>query len=158
MTASHTSGRPSFILLPLGGRRFALPAEKVAELAPPVRLHTFPHTSAMVTGVLVRRGRIIPVYDVERVLIGSKTPGRRFYLVASRRFESAEELSAIPVNGECELRSAEAQPAPEGYAPYVSGLLSLKDETVEVLDLEKLLSAFSPSDKGGVGGGSGASK
>lgn len=145
MNASYASDLPSFVLLQLGGRRFALPAEKVAELAPPVRLHTFPHTSAVVSGVVLRRGRIIPVYDIERALFDSKSSTQRFYLIASRRFEAAEEMSAIPVNGECELRSAETQPVPDGYAPYVSSLLSLEDGTVEVLDLEKLLSAFSSS-------------
>ena len=41
---------------PLGAARRA-----VAELAPPVRLHTFPHTTPLFAGVIVRRGRIVPV-------------------------------------------------------------------------------------------------
>ena len=60
----------SFVLLQIGNRRVALPAAHVAELAPPVRLHTFPHTTPLLAGVIVRRGRIVPVFDTEPVLGG----------------------------------------------------------------------------------------
>jgi chemotaxis signal transduction protein len=43
------------------------------------------------------------------------------------------------VSGECELTNAELL-SPTGKLPgYVRGLLSLKNEIVEVVDLEKLL-------------------
>ncbi len=87
----------SFVLLQLGGRRFALHAEIVTELAPPVRLHIFPHTSALVSGVIVRRSHIIPVYDAGTVLIGRRSSTHRFYLIARLDFAKASELSAIPV-------------------------------------------------------------
>ena len=66
--------RDSFVLLQVGDRRFALPARIVAELAPPVRLQHFPHRSPLLAGVIVRRGRIVPVYDAGPVLIGANPP------------------------------------------------------------------------------------
>jgi chemotaxis signal transduction protein len=140
MTVAETSGANSFVLLQVGERRFALPADTVAELAPPVRLHTFPHSSALVAGVIVRRGRIVPVYDVAPALLGTDSPAHRFYLIAQRDFDDMTEPSAIPVNGECELATAEMQPPDAGRPAYVSGTLAVGDESVEVLDFGALVS------------------
>ena len=138
--AALEAGR-SFVLFPLGKKRFALPANVVTELARPDRLQAFPHTAPLVTGVLVRRSHIVPVFDVAQVLIGPGAPARKFYLIATRRFGAASEWTAIPVSGECELTTAEAVP-PTGKLPaYVVGLLPLEREIVELLDLEKLAAA-----------------
>jgi chemotaxis signal transduction protein len=130
-----------FVLFPIGKRRFALRASVVTELAIPDHLQAFPHTTPLLSGVLVRRGRIIPVLDIAQVLIGPDAPARKFYLMASRKFAGNAEWTAVPVSGECELLSAEMI-APTGRLPkYVIGLLSLGDEIVEVLELEKLAAA-----------------
>jgi chemotaxis signal transduction protein len=130
-----------FVLFPLGKRRFAMPAEQVTELAQPDSLQTFPHTTPLMSGVLVRRGRIVPVFDVAQVLIGPNAPARKFYLIANRKFGSDKEWTAVPVTGECELLNSEMV-APTGRLPrYVIGLLSLEGEIVEVIDLEKLATA-----------------
>ena len=139
MTAAAAIEKSSFVLLQLGRRRFGLPAAIVTELAPPVKLHVFAHQTPMVAGVIVRRGRVIPVYDVTPVLVGRKLPERRFYLVASRNIEGQEELSAIPVDGECELVNAELFPTPEDSPKYVAGVLAIGEETIEILDFEKLV-------------------
>lgn len=134
-------GANSFVLFPLGKKRFALPAERVTELARPDRLQNFPHTTGLLVGVLVRRGRIVPVCDIAQTLIGPEGPTRKFYLIATRKFGLYSEWTAIPVTGECELTSTEMLP-PTGKLPgYVCGLLSLKDDIVEVLDLEKIAEA-----------------
>lgn len=127
-----------FVLFPLGKKRFALPASEVSELSRPDELQTFPHTTGLLAGVLMRRGKIVPVLDVAQIVIGPNAPQRRFYLIANRRFEKDLEWTAIPVTGECELTSAEVL-APTGKLPqYVTGLLSLDDEIVEVIDLNRL--------------------
>jgi chemotaxis signal transduction protein len=140
MTATSAIEKNSFVLLQLGKRRFGLPAAIVTELAPPVKLHVFAHETPMVAGVIVRRGRIIPVYDVTPILAGKKLPDRRFFLVASRKIDGHNELSAIPVDGECELVSAELFPSPEDSPKYVAGVLAIGEETIEVLDFETLVS------------------
>lgn len=134
------SAQPRFVLFPLGEKRFALPAEQVAELARPDREQSFPHTTPLLTGVLVRRGAIIPVCDVAQVLVGN-APARKFYLIAARMFGRTAELTAIPVTGECELTSADILAPAAGLPGYVIGLLSLKDEIVEVIDLAKIAGA-----------------
>jgi len=139
--AAQASARNSYVLLQLGERRFALHADIVAELAPPVRLHNFPHTTPLVVGVILRRGRIVPVYDVGPVLIGRSSSAHRFYLIARRRFGNSTEPSAIPVTGECELASGQANPPEMGRQRYIAGTLPIGSDDVDVLDLEALLTA-----------------
>lgn len=129
-----------FVMFPIGNKRFALPADFVAELARPDRLQSFPHTTPLMAGVLVRRGQVIPVCDIAEVLVGKGAPNRKFYLIVNRHIGAHVESTALPVSGECELTSAEML-QPTGQLPeYVAGLLSLKDEIVEVIELEKLIS------------------
>jgi chemotaxis signal transduction protein len=141
MTVAENAAANSFVLLQVGKGRFALPAGIVAELAPPVRLHAFPHTSPLVAGVIVRRGHIVPVYDAGPVLVGRSSSAHRFYLVARREFDGVSELSAIPVNGECELATGEAQAPREGRPKFVTGTLTIGEETLDVLDLELLITS-----------------
>jgi chemotaxis signal transduction protein len=144
MSGAEKHARKSWVLLHVGNRRFALPAESVMELAPPVRLHNFPHTSHLIAGVIVRRGRIVPVYDVAPVLCGRESSVHRFYLIAERVLgpgSDANEPSAIPVNGECELAIGEMQPPQENAPSYFAGTLAIENENIDVLDLQKLVSA-----------------
>jgi chemotaxis signal transduction protein len=140
MTEANKSGQPSFVLLHMGKYRFALESSAVAELSPTVKLHTFPHTTPNIEGVIVCRNGIVPVYEVATVLTQAQAPARRFYLVAKRHSADGDSDCAIPVDGDCELRNAELQPPPEGSAPYISGILSGYDPAIDVIDLEKLLS------------------
>jgi len=139
MSSAENAQRGSFVLLQLAEGRFALPADLVAELAPPVRLHSFPHTSRLLTGVILRRGRILPVYDAARALYGKGSLNHRFYLVARRRFGPTSEMSAIPVDGECELITSEMNPAPLTAPSYICGEINAGDGLIGVLDFDALV-------------------
>jgi chemotaxis signal transduction protein len=141
MSGAKNRGGESWVLLQVGNRRFALPAHSVMELAPPVRLHHFPHASPPIAGVIVRRGRIVPVYDVAPVLCGRESSVHRFYLIAQRTIGKSQEASAIPVNGECELATAEMVAAAAESPDYFAGRLEVPNEDIAVLDLEKLVTA-----------------
>jgi chemotaxis signal transduction protein len=131
----------SYVLFPLGERRFALPAETVTELARPDNVQTFPHRTPLLTGVLVRRGRIVPVCDVAQVLVGAGAPPRKFYLIANCKIGKRQELTAVPVTGECELASAARVPLTGKEPHYISGLLAFGDERVAIVSLEKMICA-----------------
>ena len=137
MTAA---GENSYVLFPLGEKRFAVPAAVVTELARPDNLQTFPHRTPLLAGVLVRRGRIVPVCDVAQVLVGPDAPPRKFYLIANCQVGTRQEWTAIPVTGECELASLRPEQSSGEQPPYVMGALHLDDETVDIVDLEKLVS------------------
>ncbi|HXW55644.1 MAG TPA: chemotaxis protein CheW [Candidatus Cybelea sp.] len=148
MSAADRSAK-SFVLAQLGDRRFALPADTIVELAPSLPLHHFPHTSPLLVGVIVRRARIVPVFDAASVLVGKRSSAHHFYLVARRDVGKASELSAIPVDAECELTSAELLPSEAGRPRYVRGRIAVGEELIDVLDFESLVSEAAAAEQGG---------
>jgi chemotaxis signal transduction protein len=128
----------SFVLLRLGERRFAVAAGVISELVAPTRVFRFPHRTKELEGVILRRGRIVPVCDVAEKLIGKSLKARRFYLIAQRRYASQTEWVALPVTGECELIFADVIPASEADMPHVAGWLSHDGDVIEVLNLAAL--------------------
>lgn len=138
MTVSTELELHSFVLLRLGERRFAVAADGIAELAAPSRIFRFPHKTAKIEGVIVRRGRIVPVCDVAETLIGKKLDSRRLYLIALRHYGPRTEWVALPVTGECELITAELTAASASDEPHVAGWLSHGGDVIEVLNLDSL--------------------
>ena len=129
----------SCVLLRLGERRFALAAEHIAELVAPSRVFRFAHRTTELDGVILRRGRVVPVCDVAEKLTGKKLTTRRFYLVATQRRGAGLDWVALPVSGECELITADLTPASESDSPHVAAWLSHDGEVIEVLNLDALL-------------------
>jgi chemotaxis signal transduction protein len=136
---------PSFVVLQVGARRIALPREGVAELIASPQLFTFPHTTPLIAGVVLRRGRILPVLDLAPGVSGAPSPTTRFFLVVERQISNTTEKCAIPVQGACELVSGVMFPSEDGR-DFVTGRLDLNGEQIEVLDLEKAI-AFSAAHK-----------
>jgi len=135
----------SCVLLRLGERRFALAADQVAELVGPSRIFRFPHHTPEIDGVILRRGRTVPVCDVAEQLTGKKLTSRRFYLVAMRAQGASRETVALPVSGECELIQAELTPAGPSDSPHVAAWLSHNGEVIEVLKLMALTPGIAPA-------------
>jgi chemotaxis signal transduction protein len=129
----------SCVLLRLGERRFALAAEHIAELVAPSRVFRFAHRTTEIDGVILRRGRVVPVCDLAERLTGKKLTYRRFYLVATQRRGATLDWVALPVSGECELITADLTPAGESDSPHVAAWLSHDGEVIEVLNLDALM-------------------
>lgn len=138
MTVSAELELQSFVLLRLGDRRFAVSAGQIVELVAPSRVFRFPHRTPRIEGVILRRGRIVPVCDVSETLLGKRLTSRRFYLIAVRHYSAQTEWVALPVTGECELINAELMAAGESDEPHVGGWLSHDGDVIEVLNLDAL--------------------
>jgi chemotaxis signal transduction protein len=138
MTVSTELELRSFVLLRLGERRFAVSANQIAELVAPSRVFRFPHRTPKLEGVILRRGRIVPVCDVSEMLLGKRLTSRRFYLIAMRNYSTQREWIAIPVTGECELINTDMMAAAESDASHVAGWLSHDGDVIEVLNLDTL--------------------
>jgi chemotaxis signal transduction protein len=134
----------SCVLLRLGERRFALAADQVAELVAPSRIFRFPHRTPEIDGVILRRGRTVPVCDLAEKLTGKRLASRRFYLIAMRLHGNVKETVALPVGGECELIRADLTPAGPSDSPHVSAWLSHNGEVIEVLNLAALTPGIDP--------------
>jgi chemotaxis signal transduction protein len=140
MIAETDSLVPSFVVFQIGTRRVAVSRECVAELIASPILFSFPHTTPLITGVALRRGRIVPVLDLGPGLLGAPSHSARFFLVVERGLLNISERYAIPVQGECELVAGILLPA-AGQDEFVTGYLDLNGEQIEVLDLEKTIAA-----------------
>ena len=140
MSLENSSHIPSFVVFQIGTRRVALSQNCVAELITSPVLFSFPHTSPLITGIVLRRGRIVPVLDLGPGLVGEPSPPPRFFLVVERQISNISERCAIPVQGECELVDGIMFPV-EGQENFVTGCLDINDEQVAVLDLEKTIAA-----------------
>jgi chemotaxis signal transduction protein len=138
MTLIADTELQSFVLLRLGDRRFALAATQIAELVAPSRIFHFPNRTLEIEGVLLRRGRIVPVCDVAERLLGKTLRSRRFYLIAQRCYGAQTEWIALPVTGDCELINAEMTLPTDTDAPHVAGWLSHAGDVIEVLNLAAL--------------------
>ena len=147
MTLTAELETQSFVLLRLGDRRFAVSAERIAELAAPSRIYHFPHHTSEVEGVILRRGRIVPVCDISGQLTGRPMGTRRFYLLALRHYGAQTESVALPVTGECELIAAEMTDASGDHPPHVDGWISHDGEVIEVLNLDFLTPGPEPAAK-----------
>src|SRR5258705_1544039 len=138
MTVSTELELQSFVLLRLGERRFAISANQIADLVAGSSVIRFPRRTPKLEGVILRRGRIVPVCDVSEMLLGKRLASRRFYLIAVRNYGAQREWVAVPVSGECELIKAEMMAAVESDAPHVAGWLSHDGDVIEVLNLDTL--------------------
>jgi chemotaxis signal transduction protein len=103
-------------------------------------LFSFPHTTPVIAGVALRRGRIVPVLDLGPGLLGAPSPTARFFLVVERQISNVSERCAIPVQGECELVAGIMFPTAE-HDEFVTGCLDLNGEQIDILDLEKTIAA-----------------
>ena len=139
MSWMELSDTLSCVILRLGERRFALAASHVAELVAPSRIFRFAHRTPEIEGVILRRGRVVPVCDVAEKLIGKRLTSRRFYLIATRRQGTTMDWVAIPVSGDCELIQADLTPAGPSDSAHVAGWLSHGGEVIEVLNLGALM-------------------
>ncbi len=108
----------------------------------PNEVYGFPHTSREILGVILRRGKVIPLYDLAGLLKLPECAPAQYHLIAVRHTAEATELAAIPVSGECDLVSADVLPA-KSPAPGVVGELIWDDQSYELLDLDKLIAAGS---------------
>jgi chemotaxis signal transduction protein len=140
MNAENSSLVPSYVVFQVGSRRLALSRESVAELIASPFLYSFPHTTPLITGVVLRRGRIVPVLDLGPGVLGAASPPARFFLVVERRISNVFERCAIPVQGECELVAGIMLPG-VGQAEFANGCLDINGELIDVLDLEKAIAA-----------------
>ena|SRR5256885_4176206 len=78
-----------FLLLRLGGDRYAIDATCVVEVLPIVRLKNIPCAPAGVVGMMSFRGNALPVVDLSIVAFGTPTPQRMMTRIVVVRYEPA---------------------------------------------------------------------
>ena len=148
MIAEPLEQIPSFVVAQIGTRRIAIQSSGIAELILSPQLYTFPHTTPLIVGVVLRRGRILPVMDMGLGLLGVPSTTAKFYLVIERHAGNVADRYAIPVDGECELVSGIMFP-PQDQHEFAIGSLDLAGDVIDVIDFEKAIarSLAAPSEQ-----------
>lgn len=101
----------SHVVVRLGGGRFALPMDAVAEVGRTPNVTRVPGTPAWVTGVANWRGRILGVLDLRQLLGLPHGDGGEGRLVVLQRNGSAVGLVAERVDGVIEIGEDALEPA-----------------------------------------------
>ncbi|MGA2990113.1 MAG: chemotaxis protein CheW [Candidatus Korobacteraceae bacterium] len=156
------TGERKFLLFSATSRQCAIPAEQVAELTAPSPVHVFPHGSREIAGVILRQGRVIPLYHLAALMSPADAslaeagtpvaavPGAlaetrlQYQVIVARQFAGTSERAAFTVDGACDLVSAELLPA-NTPGQGVAGQLELRGKTYTVLNLDKLFSPGPPA-------------
>ena len=106
------------VVFTCGGERYAAEAQHVLEVVPLGELTPVPHAPAVLRGVIGHRGRVLPVFDLRRLLArpGEATDDPRTVVTveaAGMRFgiaaESAEETARLPASGRSAVRGADGE-------------------------------------------------
>lgn len=125
-----------FVTFPLGEQRYALDSTQVIELLMPAPVYSFPHTMSSLEGVLVRRGKVIPVCDLREAF--GHGPERSFYVVAQCNYLGRREVVAIPVTGDCQLVQG-VRGESSGAVEFVNAVLHTGGRAYPLLDIDQIV-------------------
>jgi len=138
-----------YILFSVAGTAYALPSNQVAHVEMVEEITRVPNAAAFVDGVVFSRGQVVPAVNMrarfgfERVprdlrarLLVVQAAGRSVGLLV----DACREFLTIP--------SAAIQPPGDGLtgigARYISGIATLNDRLIVILDLGTLLDSAEP--------------
>jgi len=131
-----------------GHQKFGLNVLKIKEVIPLGRLNQLPETHPAVVGVSKLRGRTLPVIDLS-LAVGSspidRTTGSTSVIVTEfnrvmQGFLVRQVDRIVPIQWESIL----PPPRAAGRGNYITGVTKQKDQLVEIIDVEKVLSEVSP--------------
>jgi chemotaxis-related protein WspB len=138
----------------IGGHPFAIPSRRIVEVLPLVAARPLPQVPDFVRGLFTYRGRLLPLVDLGRLLGAGTAPDLLSTRVIVVSLDKDAE-AGIPVGQRgrqlglvaehvIAIRStagqAEALPHLElATAPYLGAVYKLGGDTIQVLDIERLL-------------------
>ena len=145
---SHSQKLLLFRLTP--GKPFALGTLKVREITPFVPLARMPHSHPAVVGATMFRGSAIPVIDMAAA-VGSRPldPEERengsIIVTDIQRKEVGFLVRGVDRIVDTDWKSVTPPPRALGNRAFVTGLVTVDGETIQLLDVELLLSLIYPS-------------
>jgi purine-binding chemotaxis protein CheW len=143
--ASNRAATGRFVLLSVAATHYAIPEEFVTELERVPRITLVPRVPAWLCGVANLRGDIVSVIDL-RSYLGhpAYTPSSARLLVVrllDEQFNTGLIVDAVDriVTLHADDVKAPASPFEGALAPFVSGVSTIGDRLVAVLDVDRLL-------------------
>ena len=144
-----SDNKDNYILFTIAGTTYALPSHQVAHVEMVEDVTRVPNAAAFVDGVVFSRGQVVPAVNV-RVRFGFERAERdlrtRLLVVqlggrsVGLLVDTCREFLTIPPTS--------IQPPGEGLtgagARYISGIATLNERLVVILDLDALLDSAEP--------------
>jgi purine-binding chemotaxis protein CheW len=144
-THAEANGQRQFISLKVGSENYAIDILSVREIKGWTLTTVLPHQPDYVLGVLNLRGAIVPVFDLRcRFGQGLTDATRMHVVIIVRVLERTVGILVDAVSDILTINTADIRPVPEmertASTEYFSGILSVNDNTVVILNLDKLFS------------------
>src|SRR5262245_31007185 len=105
-----------YLVFALGGTRFGLPIESVAEVVTPRELTVLPQTPGFLKGLMRLREQVVPVIDL-RARFGLEAPASGRWVVVKSPSLVAYQVDRVDEVAGC--ADAELIPAPPAAAAFV---------------------------------------
>ncbi len=142
-----SSGELQLVVFKLNSEEYGVPVQNVQEIIRMTEITTIPKTPAHVTGVINRRGDIIPIVDLKNFFeLGSSETDEDSRIVV---VEVGQEILGVIVDHVSEVLrlSTEAiEPPPrlseKPEAAYFTGIGKLDQRLLMLLDLQKIVPDF----------------
>ncbi|EON93530.1 response regulator receiver modulated CheW protein [Marinobacter lipolyticus SM19] len=147
----QTAHSQKLLLFSLTGRKqFALGTLKIREILPYTRLTRLPHSHSAVLGTMSFRGAAVPVIDMAAAVGGrpltlDEQKAGSIIVTDIQRQEIGFVVRSVSKIIETDWTQVQSPPAALGDQAFVTGLLDLDGELIQLLDVELLLSKVYPS-------------
>lgn len=147
----QTTHSQKLLLFSLTGRKqFALGTLKIREILPYTRLTRLPHSHSAVLGTMSFRGAAVPVIDMAAAVGGrpltiDEQKAGSIIVTDIQRREIGFVVRSVSKIIEADWKQVQSPPAALGDQAFVTGLLDLEGELIQLLDVELLLSKVYPS-------------
>ncbi len=148
---SQNSHSQKLLLFGLSGQKsFAIGTLKIREIMPFPRLTKLPHSHPSVIGTTTFRGSAVPVIDMGAA-VGYPPLSREELAQSSvivtdiQRKEIGFVVRSVRQIIEADWKAVKAPPKALGKQAFVTGLLDLEGEVIQLLDVELLLALVYPS-------------
>ncbi|MBO6851231.1 MAG: chemotaxis protein CheV [Marinobacter sp.] len=147
----QTAHAQKLLLFSLTGQRlFAIGTLKIREILPFARLTRLPHSHAAVLGTMSFRGAAVPVIDMAaavggRALTAEELTSASIIVTDIQRQEIGFVVRSVNRIIEADWKNVKSPPAALGDQAFLTGLIDLEGELIQLLDVELLLSKVYPT-------------
>lgn len=148
--STHAQQIQKLLLFRLSGARlFALGTLKIREILPFMSLNKLPHRHPSVVGTLMFRGSVVPVIDMaaavgQRPLSPEEREHGSVIIADVQRQEVGFLVRGVQKIIEANWKQVMPPPGALGEQAFVTGLLDLDGEIIQLIDVELLLARIYP--------------
>ncbi|CAG20314.1 chemotaxis protein [Photobacterium profundum] len=152
MIKSATNQSQGMLLFQLTlNQSFAIGTLKVKEIVPFTPLTVIPYSHSTVLGAATLRGQTFPVIDMAkavgyRALVNEEIKDCYIIITDCQRKLVGFMVRGINKITECNWHEIDAPPASLGNNVFVTGVTTVEDNLVQLLDVELLMSKIFPAD------------